>query len=348
MRVGINGFGRIGKAITRINMEKKLFDLVMINDINPDARNLAYQLKYDSTYGTLPNDIKGNDRHIKIDDDNIFVYHKKDISAVPWLLGKVDLVIDCSGVHENVLNAHKIKGRFIKHVIVTHSPNKELVDKHIIMGVNEKTINKNDFLISSSICDANAVAPTLKALDRFGINHGFVTTLHPYLNYQNLLDGQSVSFGYPGTTYGRYELGRASINNLIPKPTSCISAMEKVLPEYKNKFLSMSYRVPTNVVSSADLSIKLDKNPSRRDILQAIRNRIRYQKWDILKVNEEPLTSVDFVKDSYSAVIDKRWIMTNSDGYTKIVLWYDNEWGYSSRVVDLVSYLEELNSEKIR
>lgn len=342
MRVAINGFGRIGKAIARINLQKKYFDLVAINDINYDNNNLAYQLKYDSTYGKLDHTIIGKDNHIEVDGDKIKVFHKDDINAVPWILAKPDIIIDASGIHQNVLNARKLYHKKIKHVIVTHSPNEKLIDKSIVMGVNEKCLSEDDFLISSSICDANAVAPTLSVLDKwFGVCHGFVTTLHPYLNYQNLLDGNAVSFGYPGTTYGRYELGRSSLNCLIPKPTSCIEATEKVLPEIKGRFSSMSFRVPTTIVSCADLSVKLENGATKDLIIEAFEKYIKKQNHKIFHLNDKPLISSDFTKNDHSAIVDKRWIQVNDD-YVKMVVWYDNEWGYSHRVVDLVEYLEDL------
>lgn len=335
MRVGINGFGRIGKAIFRINNAKKYFDVVAINDINTDVKNLAYQLKYDSTYGKLDDTITANKKGIEVNGNNITVYHKKEINDVPW---DVDIVIDSSGVHSNIINARKIRGT--KHCIITHSPEKDLVDKFIIMGVNEKTLREKDYLISSSICDANAFAPTINVLDKvFGVSHGFVTTLHPWLNYQNLLDGQAVSFGYPGTTYGQYELGRASLQSLIPKPTSCVSATAKVLSGIEKKFLCFSYRVPTSIVSSCDISVKLDKKVDVDTILDLFKFEEENQKYDIFHNNFEPLVSIDFAKSDYSAIIDHRWTMVNNDNYLKIVLWYDNEWGYSHRVVDLVDYL---------
>ena len=268
------------------------------------------------------------------------MFHKNSIFNVPWSEHEVDVVIDASGIHSNVLNARVIKD--IGKCIVTHSPGEELVDKSVIIGVNEKTIKKNDFLISSSICDANAFAPVINVLNKkFGVRHGFLTTLHPWLNYQNLLDGQAISFGYPGTTYGRYELGRASTQSLIPKPTSCITATCMVLPFLKNKFLSMSYRIPTTIVSSCDISVKLN-NPATKEIITWIFNRQqKQQKYKIFYNNVEPLVSIDFAKSDYSAIVDHRWTMVNGDNYVKMVLWYDNEWGYSCRVVDLVNYIGE-------
>ena len=340
MKIGINGFGRIGKAIFRINHLKKYFDVVAINDINRDNKNLAYQLKYDSTYGRLPDTIKGNTKGIVINDNEIKVFHEKDIFNVPWNKHAVDVVIDASGIHSNVLNARMIKD--VGKCIVTHSPDENLVDRSIIMGVNENTLTNSDFLISSSICDANAFAPVINVLnEKFGVRHGFLTTMHPWLNYQNLLDGQAISFGYPGTTYGKYELGRASTQSLIPKPTSCITATCMVLPFLKNKFLSMSYRIPTTIVSSCDISVKLDSPATKEIIGWIFKKQQQQQQYKIFCNNSEPLVSIDFVKSDYSAIVDHRWTMVNDDNYVKMVLWYDNEWGYSHRVVDLVSYIGE-------
>ena len=261
LKVAINGFGSIGRSIFRINNQKKLFDIVAINDINPDNKNLAYQLKYDSTYGVLNNEISANDSGLLIDNKHIVIHHESKIDSVQW--GDVDIVIDASGIHENVIRGRKLINQGIKKCIVTHSPPEKDVDKTIIMGVNESSIGRKDFLLSSSICDANAFAPTINVLKKeYGIDHGFLTTLHPWLAYQNILDGPSKSFAYPGKIHHHYVLGRASLPSLIPKPTSCISASCKVIPDLKDKFLSLSYRVPTSIVSSADMSIKLNKKTS--------------------------------------------------------------------------------------
>jgi len=338
MKVGINGLGRIGRAIFRNNLNKKYFKITQINDINPDNKNLAYQLKYDSTYGTLANSVEGHKDFILIDEkDDVSVFHHKDIHKVPW---DVDVVIDSSGIHSNVVNARKIK--HIKRYVVTHSPESKLVDKSVIIGVNEKTVKDDDKIISSSICDACAFAPTVNLLNKnYGVDNGFITTLHPWLNYQNLLDGQSVSFAYPGTTHGRYELGRSSINALIPKPTSCVTATEQALPWIKDKFLSFSFRVPTMTVSSADISVKLKNKTTRRDIVSLFMKMEAMQKFNIFHNSSEPLISKDFEKMEYSAVVDHRWTSLNDSNYLKLILWYDNEWGYSSLVLDLIKYLEK-------
>ena len=341
--VGINGFGRIGRAILRNNLEKKYFDIVHINDINPDINNLAYLIKFDSTYGKLLNKVKVKKGKLIIDDNEIVITHEKSISDVDWTRTSVDIVIDSSGVDINLSNASKLKRQGIKKYICTNSPAKEKVDKTIIMGVNEKTINlDNDFKIAASICDANAFVPVTNLLENnYGIEHGFLTTLHPWLGYQNLLDGPSVSYSSPGEIHDHYALGRSSFGTLIPKTTSAINASCKVLESLNGKFLSFSYRVPTMIVGSGDASIKLKKKTSTTEVMELFNQAQRDQKYAIFHNNTKNLISSDFIGSDYSVVVDHRWLHVNEDNYIKVVMWYDNEWGYSARVMDLVNFLSE-------
>lgn len=341
IRVGINGFGRIGRSVCRINMKTNYFDIVAINDINPDNQNIAYLLKYDSTYGRLENDIRADEKNMYVDRKEIRLFHNSDIAEVPWQDVGVDIVIDSSGIHKNLLSARKLKDTGIKHCIVTNSPKEEDVDKTIIVGVNENIIDKNsDFLVSSSICDSNAFCPVANVLDReFGINHGFLTTLHPWLGYQNLVDGPSISYATPGKIHDYYALGRASTNSLIPKTTSAISASCKVLKQLTGKFLCLSFRVPTVIVGSADISVKLNKDANAEMIKDLFMEEEKKQELKIFCNHDDGLVSSDFTASDYSCNIDHRWTMVNGDNYLKMILWYDNEWGYSSRVVDLVRHL---------
>jgi len=342
IRVGINGFGRIGRAIFRNNLEKKYFDVVCINDINPDINNIAYLLKYDSTYGKLGNKVNIEGDELIVDGMPVKVINCQSIFGVDWMEEKVDIIIDATGVDKNLFEAKQLKKMGIKYCIVTNSPNKEKVDKTVVMGVNEQSIIKNeDFIISSSICDANAFVPVVNVLEKeFGIDHGFLTTLHPWLGYQNLLDGPSVSYASPGEIHDHYALGRSSFGTIIPKTTSAINATCNVLEHMEGKFLSFSYRVPTMVVGSADASIKLKENTSTEEVKSLFIESAKNQKYNVFFNNTKNLISSDFIGSEYSAIIDHRWLMINNNNYIKIVLWYDNEWGYSARVVDLVSFLE--------
>jgi len=340
--VGINGFGRIGRAVFRKVLESKEFDIVVINDINPDNNNIAYQLKYDSLYGVLKQDVKSNESGIVVNGKKILIYHENSIDDVPWDLHGITRVIDSSGVHENAVRARNLKNK-VKQVILTHSPEEKLVDKSVIIGINEDDIDvKKDLVISNSICDANAFGPVVNILNReYGIKHGFLTTLHPWLSYQNLLDGPSPSFSYPGHIYSHYIFGRASTFSLLPKPTTTIDATCKVLKSLKGKFDSFSYRVPTATVSSSDISVHLSKKAGVEDIKKLFEKEAKKQKYKIIYNNYDPLVSIDFKGMEYSAVIDQRWTTINKGSYLKLILWYDNEWGYSCRVIDLINSLFE-------
>ena len=337
IKVGLNGFGRIGRSIFRINLKKKYFDIVAINDVNPSNENLAYLLKYDSFYGRLKNDIAANKEKIIIDDNEVVVYHHESIADVLWEEQNIDIIIDASGINQNLKEAKKLKVRGIKNCIVTHSPDE--VDFTIIMGVNEDKLDiQENFLISSSICDANAFSPVMHVLnEHYIVEHGFLTTLHPWLGYQNILDGPSRSFAYPGEIYENFALGRASTEALILKTTSCIKASKKVIPFINDNFQSLSYRVPIPLVSSADISVKLSKRVTKEEIISLFKKKEQEQKIKIFYNNFESLISKDFIGSDYSAIIDHRWTDVNKFNYAKLILWYDNEWGYSSRVVNFIN-----------
>ena len=343
LNVGINGFGRIGRAILRLNEKNNIFNLVVINDTNPSNENLKYMLKYDSTYGVFDKTLEADDNSITIDsNESIPIHHEEKISDVPWDDYSTDIVIDSSGIHENLFFKNELKSKGVKHQIVTNTPDSDEIDSYIILGVNEDVLDQDSFLISSSICDASAVAPVLNVLNKkYGIEHGFLTTLHPWLSYQNLLDGPSRSFAYPGTIIDNFTLGRASLNAIIPKTTSAIRASGKVLEYLNDKFQSLSFRVPTSIVSTADISVKIENHVNKEEIINLFKKEEEEQNLKIYKNNFDPLISTDFVKSEYSAIIDHRWTDINESNYLKLVLWYDNEWGYSSRVVDLVKVLEK-------
>ncbi len=340
LRVGINGFGRIGRTIFRSNILKNYFDIEAINDINGDSNNLAYLLKHDSTYGNLDANIEAFESNIICNGNKIPVFNKEYIDEVPWDTLGIDIIIDSSGVTANLQRAKKLSAGGIK-CIVTNSPPETTNDREIVFGINHEELTETDMVISSSICDAVAFVPVMAVLDKhFGIEHGFLTTLHPWLAYQNLLDSSVPSYSHPGEFQHEYALGRASPNNLIPKPTSCISASTKIIRSLEGKFLSLSYRVPTSAVSSADVSVKLNKNTNTDDIIVLFKEEEKKQQYNIYKNNFEPLVSCDFMATDYSVVLDHRWTMMNDANYLKLVLWYDNEWSYSARVLDLVKYLE--------
>lgn len=344
IRAAIVGFGRIGRSIFRINEQRKMLDIVAINDINPDPKNLAYLLQYDSEYGRFSKTVSVEDSQFIIDGRSIAIFHKTEIEKIPWRSLNVDVVIDASGVHRNVLAAPKLLKQGVRKVVITHSPNE--VDHTIILGVNELSYKpKKHNIISSSICDAVAIAPVLKIVDKkFGIESGFLTTLHPWLSYQNLLDGPSVSWALPGEVYYHFAVGRSSTKSLIPKPTSAVDATLKVLPHMKDSLRCMSFRVPTPVVGTANLCLRLKRDATLNKIHKSFESFANKQKWPVIYCTNEPLVSVDFLGAEYSSIVDQRWIDLAGKRHLYIVLWYDNEWGYSSHALHLIDYI--MNKKK--
>jgi glyceraldehyde 3-phosphate dehydrogenase len=346
LKIGINGFGRIGRSIYRANLEKQGFEIVAINDINPDIGNIAYTVNYDSLYDRLrdPLTVDRAGNRLRNEADSIAVFHESRIGDVPWEREDVDVVIDASGILSNVLDSRRLidEGR-VRKVMITHSPD-EGVDFSMVLGANEHLLDvERHDVIASSICDATAIAPVLRMVhETFGIQTGYVTTLHPWLNYQNLMDGPASSWSVPGEIYHHYALGRSVIGNIIPKPTTAIEATCRVLDGVTEEMIgSFSYRTPTAIVGSADITLTTVEPTSRGALREMFTSFARGQRWKIIHTNVEPLVSLDFKRCEHSAVVDARWLDVVGDRMVKLVLWYDNEWGYACRVVDQVLYVGE-------
>ncbi len=325
LRVGINGLGRIGRAILRINhFRGDVFDLVVVNDINPDTNNMQYLINYDTVYGKFDG----------VDLEDINVYHKQHIEDVPWHSHQCDLVIDSCGVSNK--QYHLVT---TDHIIFTHD--NEDGANTVIFGVNEDKVRKDCFAYSGSICDTVALAPILKEIERtHKIESGFLTTLHPWLSYQNLTDGPSKSWSIPGDIFSHYALGRSSAQNIIPKSTSAVTAADRVLPGTSDKIHSFSYRVPTPVVCGATLNLKLSDRIDRDEVVNRFEQAEATQKYHVFQNSVEPLTSTDYTGNTASVIIDHRWTLVSKDNL-RLCYWYDNEWGYSSRIVDIVTWLCE-------
>lgn len=336
IKIGLNGFGRIGRVIARILLENKDYQLKVINELDPDINNFAYLLNYDSIYGRFSGKIiiEESKNALIYNNQTIQVYSFAKVEQVPWERHDIDILIDATGVKRNVPAAHKLIKRGIPKVIITHSPDE--VDMTIILGVNEYKYNSDKHhIISSSICDASAIAPVLFEINRlWEIENCFITTLHPWLSYQNLLDGPISSISSPGHFWKDYSLGRSSILSLIPKDTTAGTATIKVLPELKGKLDAISFRVPTNIVSASDLTI-LVKNKISADEINSHFKKVSHEKEDIFELQEESLVSIDHRGTNKSAIIDARRTKVLNEKMIKMVVWYDNEWGYGNRVVDI-------------
>ncbi|MCL2399035.1 MAG: hypothetical protein FWC91_04720 [Defluviitaleaceae bacterium] len=344
MRIGINGFGRIGRAIFRINMRDKIFDVPVINDINPDINNVAYMINYDTTYGSLQDSFTAVDGSIKNKTCDVSVCCKQYIDHVDWNSFGVDYVIDASGIKENLLRANTVleKNPSVKKVFITHSPDE--VDFTMVIGANENNLDVSKHnVISTSICDATAIAPILKLIsENFELAGGAITTVHPLLTYQNVLDGEVTSWFDPNMIYSHYPLGRSVFDNIIPKPTTAIAAVFKVLPQTGiPDIASFSYRTPTTIVASADITLFTQNNTELEDVKKVLYDFEQKQSYKIIQNSEQPLVSLDYKMCEYSAVVDHRWLSVTGGKTLKLILWYDNEWGYASRVIDQITYVNK-------
>jgi glyceraldehyde 3-phosphate dehydrogenase len=343
IKVGLNGLGRIGRHIFKMCIDDPLIELVGINELNPDLNNWAYTLNYDSIYGQAKYKSKVKNEKITCNKKSIFTSINKEISKVPWEEWGTEIIIDSSGVLENISKSRQIiSNGFTKKVIFTNSPDE--VDFTMILGVNQKEYNPDiHHLIASSICDATAIAPVSKIIDNlFKINNGYVTTLHPWLSYQNLMDGPSSSWSVPGEVYHHYALGRSAIGNMIPKPTSAIDAVFRVLPNMSKNIGSFSYRTPTQIIGSADLTLFVDKKTNKEEIIEAFKTFQKSQDYPILKITNSPLVSMDYIGEKYSAIVDTRWLDVIDSRLIKIVLWYDNEYGYCCNVMNQLKFINSL------
>lgn len=343
IKLGINGLGRIGRHILKLSLKEPNIEVVGINDINPDINNWAYTINYDTIYGKSQYKFDVNSDCLTVGNKIIRTSNKDIIDQVPWYKWDVDIVLDCTGVQKNVINSAKIiEENLAKKVIISHSP--ENVDFTMILGVNEDQYNHNEHnTIASSICDATAIAPVTKIInDGFKIKSGYVTTLHPWLNYQNLMDGPSSSWSVPGKVYHHYALGRSAIGNMIPKPTSAMEAVFRVIPTLNSEMIgSFSYRTPTDIIASADITYLLEKELNKEDVVNLLKEFEESQNFPIFNISDEPLVSQDYIGEEYSAIIDSRWINVINKRLLKIVLWYDNEFGYASNVIRQIKYIAE-------
>tara|TARA_Y100000991_G_C21955423_1_gene341808 strand:- start:33 stop:1079 length:1047 start_codon:yes stop_codon:yes gene_type:complete len=343
IKVGLNGLGRIGRHIFKMCIDDPLIELVGINEVNPDLNNWAYTLNYDSIYGQAKYKSKVKNKKITCNKKSIFTSINKEISNVPWEEWGTEIIIDSSGVLENISKSRQIiSNSCTKKIIFTNSPDK--VDFTMVLGVNQEEYNPDiHHLIAASICDATAIAPVSKIVDNlFKIKNGYVTTLHPWLSYQNLMDGPSSSWSVPGEVYHHYALGRSAIGNMIPKPTSAMDAVFKVLPNMSKNIGSFSYRTPTQIIGSADLTLFVDKKTNKEEIIEAFKTFQNSQDYPILKITNSPLVSMDYIGEEYSAIVDTRWLDVINSQLLKIVLWYDNEYGYCCNVMNQLKYINSL------
>ena len=331
-KIGINGFGRIGRLVFRSLVEKGLLgtdiEVVAINDLVP-AENLAYLLKYDTTQGRFKGTVeaKGDDLLVVNGHEIKTLALRASPAELPWKDYGVDIVIESTGlfVQDNLAQGHIDAGA--KKVIIS-APGKGDGVKTVVLGVNDETLTADDHLISNASCTTNCLAPMTKVvLENFGILEGLMTTVHSYTATQKTVDGPS-----PKDMKG----GRTAALNIIPSSTGAAKAVGLVLPEVKGKLTGMAFRVPTPTVSVVDLTVRTEKSTSYEAICQKMKEASEGSLKGILGYTEDQVVSSDFIHDELSSIFDAGSGIGLSDNFFKLVSWYDNEWGYSNRVVELV------------
>jgi glyceraldehyde 3-phosphate dehydrogenase len=330
IRVGINGFGRIGRNIFRAALGRGEIDFVAVNDIT-DTKTLAHLLKYDSVLGNLDAHIKATGDSINVDGEEFRVFSERDPGKIDWASVGAEIVVESTGLFTDRANAAKHLHDTVKKVIISAPAKDE--DITIVLGVNEKAYNpKEHHIISNASCTTNCLGPIAKVLhDNFTIRKGLMNTIHSYTNDQQLLD-------LPHKDLRR---ARAAALSIIPTTTGAAKAIGLVLPELKGKLDGMSLRVPTPNVSIVDLVAEVARNTTKEEVNAAMKKAADGPMRGILQYSDEPLVSVDFRKNAHSSILDAPYTSVIEGNMVKLLSWYDNEWGYSSRVVDLIKYIAE-------
>jgi glyceraldehyde 3-phosphate dehydrogenase len=329
--IAINGFGRIGRLVLRVIMNNHPeLNVVAINDLT-DAATLAYLFKYDSVHKIFPADISSEDNYQVVNGKKIRIYSERDPESLPWAELGVEYVIESTGLFTSREKASKHLKAGAKKVILT-APAKDAVDATIVMGVNHSTLKATDQVVSNASCTTNCLAPVAKVLqDKFGIESGLMTTIHSYTNDQRILD-------LPHSDLRR---ARAAAMSMIPTSTGAAKAIGLVIPELKGKLDGIAIRVPTPDGSLVDLCVNLEKEVTKEEVNTVMKEAAETYLKGYLQYSDVPIVSIDIVGNGYSSIFDAP--LTNVKGkMVKIFSWYDNEFGYSSRVVDLLEYMRKL------
>lgn len=332
MKIAINGFGRIGRNVFKIAMERADLQIVALNDLT-DPKTLAHLLKYDSTYGVYNKSVEAKDDAIVVDGKEIRIFAERNPSDLPWGTLGVDVVIESTGVFRT---AEGPKGGYKDHIkagakkVILTVPAKDAIDQTIVLGVNDDVLDLSNEAFSNASCTTNCLSPVAKVLnDTFGIESGLMTTVHAYTNDQVILD-------MPHSDLRR---ARSCALSIIPTTTGAAAAVGKVIPELNGKLNGMAMRVPTPTGSIVDLVVKLKKDASIEEVNAAMKKAAEGSMKGILQYTEDPIVSRDVQGNPHSSIFDALSTMKQGEGFVKVLAWYDNEMGYSTRVVDLAEKL---------
>lgn len=326
MKVAINGFGRIGRPVFKIAFENPDMEVVAINDLG-ELDNLAYLLKYDTAYGVYGREVKVADGALVVNGKEVKVFAEKDPAKLPWKELGVDVVFECTGVFLDREGCQKHIDAGAKKVLIS-APAKDESIKTVVVGVNDQDITAEDTILSNASCTTNCIAPMMKVLDeQFGIEKSMMTTVHSYTATQLIVDG-------PG---GKKDMrrGRAAAINTVPSTTGAAKAAALTMPQLKGKFDGMAFRVPTLVGSASDITAVLKKDTTVEELNKAFQTAAEGDMRGIIQVTDEALVSSDIVGNPHSCIIQLELTNVVGGNLVKVVGWYDNEWGYSNRLVEL-------------
>ena len=328
IKIGINGFGRIGKLAFQAALSKEGVEIVAINDPFITADYMAYMVKYDTVHGRFNGTISAEEGKLVVNGKEIKVYNQMDPKDIPWGKDGVDYVLECSGVFTTMEKAGAHLDAGAKKVIIS-APSKDA--PMFVMGVNNDTYTPDMNIISNASCTTNCLAPLAKVInDNFGIKDGLMTTVHSTTATQKTVDGASKK---------DWRGGRAASSNIIPSSTGAAKAVGKVIPELNGKLTGMSFRVPTVDVSVVDLTCNLAKPATYEEICNAVKKACENEMKGIMEYTDEPVVSSDFISDPHTSIFDAAAGIALTDTFVKLVAWYDNEWGYSNKLVDLAMYI---------
>ena len=328
IRIGINGFGRIGKLSFQAALAKEGVEVVAVNDPFIEADYMAYMTKYDTVHGRFNGEIEAKDGNLVVNGKVIKVYNEMDPHNIPWGADGVDYVLECSGVFKTLEKAQAHIDAGAKKVIIS-APSKDA--PMFVMGVNHTTYDPSMNIVSNASCTTNCLAPLAKVInDNFGITEGLMTTVHSTTATQKTVDGASKK---------DWRGGRAASANIIPSSTGAAKAVGKVIPELNGKLTGMSFRVPTVDVSVVDLTCNLAKPTTYEEICAAVKKAAEGELKGIVEYTEDDVVSSDFISDPHTSIFDAKAGIMLTDTFVKLVAWYDNEWGYSNKLVDLACYI---------
>lgn len=326
-KIGINGFGRIGRIAFRIAVQKEELEVVAVNDLL-DVEHLAYLLKYDSVHGRFQGTVDVKDGNLVVNGKTIRVSAEKNPEDLKWDEAGAEIVLECTGIFTSKEGAEKHLTGGAKKVVIS-APSKDL--PMYVMGVNHKDISSEDKIVSNASCTTNCLAPLAKVInDKFGIVEALMTTVHATTATQFTVDSPAGK---------NYRLGRSALTNIIPSTTGAAVAVTKVIPELKGKLTGMAFRIPTADVSVVDLTVRTEKSTSYDEIKKAFKEASEGEYKGIISYTEEAVVSQDFVSDSYICNFDAEAGIALNDNFFKVIAWYDNEYGYSTKLVELLAHV---------